>query len=361
MSRLGLSPRRALVGLLATGWLAAGAAGAYTYVHRYDLYRGFPAPQTPAGIARGTVRTVSFHSRALGQTGQYTIYLPPHYASQAARGRRFPVLYLLHGYPGQPRVFLQAGAAAVRADVLIAKHRMPPTILVMPTGKRADTEWANGNAGRWMDYVLETVHNVDSRFATLADRQHRGLAGLSEGGFAAINIGLRNLSTFSVAESWSGYYSQSGSGGVLSGAAARANSPVDYVPRLAPKIRRYGFRAWLYQGQADSSPPSLIRNFATELHNAGAEVHYGFFPGGHDWRLWRAQLPHMLEVAGRWFNQRPGASTRFTATGKPLPPAAIKRIIAARKRRCLALKPGPHTKIGLSCAHWRRQAGLPNR
>ena len=113
----------------------------------------------------------------------------------AAAGRRFPVLYLLHGFPGQPRVFVDAGALAVDEDVMIHRHRIRPMIVVMPAGPKGyfhgDTEWADGGAGPWMQDVLEVVRNVDHRYATRRDRRQRGIGGLSEGGYGAINIALR--------------------------------------------------------------------------------------------------------------------------------------------------------------------------
>src|SRR5437764_12463122 len=123
--------RRALLAALVLAWLGTGVAGAYVYVHRYDLYRGFATPRTPAGVPRGSVRAVAFHSRALGATEHYTVYLPPGYRRAAAAGRRFPVLYLLHGFPGQPRVFVDAGALAVDEDVMIHRHRIRPMVVVM--------------------------------------------------------------------------------------------------------------------------------------------------------------------------------------------------------------------------------------
>jgi len=349
-----------LAGLLVLAWLLVGVSGAYRYVHRYDLYRGFAKPHTPAGVPRGTVSEVRFRSRALAATEHFDIYLPPGYAAAAAAGRRFPVLYLLHGFPGQPRVFVDAGAIGVDADVMIARRAIRPAILVMPAGPKGyfhgDTEWANASAGRWMDEVLEIVRLVDRRYATLRDRQHRGLAGLSEGGYGAINIALRHLGLFSIAQSWSGYFRQTRSSvfAHATPAAILANSPVDYVPAMAPRIRRLGFRAWLYQGRVDTSPPADMTRFGDELHAAGAEVHYGFFRGGHDWALWRRQLPHMLRVASRWFGQRPGGARAFSRTGHSLPLPVLQRIRRARVRRCLAKVPGPGVHIGGGCRRLRR-------
>src|SRR5947208_14763597 len=86
---------RLALALAVLAWILAGLIGGYTYLHRYDLYRGFAAPVTPAGVARGTLRTVSFHSAGTGRDERYLVYLPPGYAAAAAQGRRFPVLYLL--------------------------------------------------------------------------------------------------------------------------------------------------------------------------------------------------------------------------------------------------------------------------
>src|SRR5215212_5525907 len=114
-----LSMRRALVGLVACGWLAVGLAGASHYVHAYAVYRGFPVPRTPAGIPQGKIKTISFDSPAVGRS-RYMVYLPPGYARAAARGKRFPVLYLLHGSPGKMPVFINVAAAHVAENVLIA-------------------------------------------------------------------------------------------------------------------------------------------------------------------------------------------------------------------------------------------------
>lgn len=356
-----MSVRRALLALVVTGWLAAGLGGAYLYVQRYIEYRGFPKPTTPGGIARGTVREVRFHSDVVAHGARYLVYLPPHYAEEAAHGRRFPVLYLLHGVPGTFTVFTNIARAHVDENVLLAKHAMPPVILVMPAGLQGtlhgDTEWANTHSGRWEDFILDVVRDVDHRFATRADRRHRGIAGDSEGGYGATNIALHHLGEFSVLESWGGYFTQTPTDAFRGATQAqlRANSPADYVGSLAPEIRRLGLRAWLYQGRTDAADPAALRSFARQLYAAGAHVKLGFFPGGHDWGLYRAKLPLMLTAAGRWF-EHPPSRAGFTATGRSLPLAELQRIQAARHRRCLALQPG-QPMVG-ACRRYRAKHGL---
>jgi S-formylglutathione hydrolase FrmB len=307
--------RAVLLGFLVAAWGIAGAVGVYRYVHEYWLYRGFPAPRTPHGVAAGSTHVVRFWSEALHQRRAYLVYTPPHYAEQAAAGRRFPVLYLLHAPPGRPDGFFLAGAMGVRADTLIARHRIRPLLMVVPYGKSRrygnDTEWANARAGRYMSYVLDTVRDADRRFATVADRQGRVIAGLSEGGYGALNIALHHLGAFAGAESWSGYFQQTPTL-PFTGASPttlRANSPLDEIRTDAAAIRRHGFRAWVYQGLSDrQTAPAREVQFTRRLAASGADVHFGFFPGGHDWGLWRAQVPRMLGAASRWFSTPPGRS-----------------------------------------------------
>jgi enterochelin esterase-like enzyme len=206
-------------------------------------------------------------------------------------------------------------------DILIAHHRVRPMLLVMPAavhGRHGDTEWANSPAGRWMDDVVDVVHDVDHRFATLARRRDRSIAGDSEGAYGAVNVALHHLGLFSVIESWSGYYWETRSTVFKHSPAAalHANSPGAYVGAEARRIRRLGLRAWIYQGTQDHTDRAQTLQFVAELRRAGALVRFRFLPGGHDWGLWRRETPRMLIAASRWFGQRPRA-TRAPAAPPP--------------------------------------------
>ncbi len=292
---------------VALAWLVVAGYGLWSYAEGYYVNRGFPPPHDPPGVAAGQLETVSFPSRGLGQKRSYLIYLPPGYRSAAAGGVHFPVLYLLHAPPGRPDGYIQAGAVNVRADTLIARHAIRPMLIVLPYGKSGtfgnDTEWANARAGNYEGFVLDTVRAVDQRWSTRADRGSRAIGGLSTGAYGAINVALRHLRVFSVAESWSGYFTQTPTG-PFSGAtpsALRANSPSAYVDRLAPALRRLPLRTFLYQGRHDDVPLPALGSFAAQLRRAGAHVGTGVYPGGHSWALWRAQVPHMLRFADASF------------------------------------------------------------
>jgi enterochelin esterase-like enzyme len=357
----GLRPRRTFVAVALVAWLGLGLSAAYAYLHNYDLHRGFTPLKTPAGIERGRLETVRFYSPAIGRMNTYMVYLPPGYARAARQGRRFPVMYLLHGSPGKMTAFTNIDAIDVRANVMIARHAIRPMILVMPGGEQGlhgDTEWANDRAGRWESFVMDVVRNVDRRFATHATRRYRALAGVSEGAYGALNIGLHHIRAFSVIQSWSGYFTQTPTGPFAGALPAQiaANSPADYVASLAPQIHRLGLRAWMLQGKTDWRSPRLFRDFADALHAAGADVRYGFFPGGHDWGLWRAQTPRMLIAASRWFGQRPGLNSSLAHVGTALSFSARQKI---RAQRCLAPLTGRHRFLHAWCQRYRAALGLP--
>jgi enterochelin esterase-like enzyme len=305
---------RSILALVAVAWVIAGLAGVYRYAHDYWLYRGFKPPAVAAGVAPGHAVEMTFDAAAFGgATTHYLAYLPAGYARQAAAGRRFGVLYVLHGHPGRAADILEAGSIGADLDQLVAEHRARPMIIVLPLGDNGpegggDTEWANMPQGRYDSVLVDLVHDVDSRFATRADRGGRVLAGLSSGAYAAINVGLHNLKLFGNLQCWSGYFIQTRSG-VFKHATIkqlRENSPEDYVVHLKPRIRRLGLRAFIYVGNQDhQSRIDELLPFAAKLRAAGARVTTAEYPGAHDWALWRQQMPHMLRVASRWLRAPP--------------------------------------------------------
>src|SRR5207253_8674484 len=117
---------------------------------------------------------------------------------------------------------------------------------VMPfgsTGTFNDQEWVNGvGAGNgWSTFVSrDLVHYIDARYRTIASARGRAIAGLSEGGYGAIDIALRHPREFSVVESWSGYERpdkiRSIFGPTLGTLAA--NDPRLLLQRVAPVLRK---------------------------------------------------------------------------------------------------------------------------
>ena len=144
-------------------------------------------------------------------------------------------------------------------DILAAKGIAQPAILVMPfgsTGTFTDKEWANGTrrGEAWETFLArDVVRAVDARYRTIPTGAGRALAGLSEGGYGSLNIGLHHPGEFHVLESWSGYERADDLASIFGRDPARLafNSPNDELPKMAAALRRARTYVWFYSGSAD--------------------------------------------------------------------------------------------------------------
>lgn len=267
------------------------------------------ADESKARDGGGDLRRVRYTARALGRTDSYLIYLPPGYSHMAKQGKRFPVLYLLHGDGRHQRHgaghLFQRGRIGRAATALIRSGRLQPMLIVMPESTDAtvvgDTEWANTPRGRFASSVIDLVHAVDRTWPTIASRNGRALGGLSMGGYGAMNIALHHLGLFSVVESWSGYFRQTPSGPFVAASPAvlRKNSPSEYVSRLSRKLAANPIHVLLYISRTD---PLRVQQgpFADELRRLGTQVESDFFGGPHNFALWANHMRLALSFAGHW-------------------------------------------------------------
>ena len=300
--RVPLPRRTALAGAALAAFLSVGLLGTYRYIDDYWAYRGFGKPHDPAYVhARGTTVRLEVASAALGGRRQpVDVYLPPGYAAHPRR--RYPVLYLLHGEPGRPGAFLSTVRMGVVEDTLVSLHRARPLVLVMPfgsTGTFTDEEWANGVRPHqgWATFVAhDLVRAIDRRFRVSAAR---GIGGLSEGGYGAINIALHHPGEFRLVESWSGYETADALPSIFghSRALLRANTPLATLPRVAPRLRHTFF--WLYTGRKDDRFLAQNETFAWLLARAGIPHRFFLLRGGHNWALWRGNAWRAYLAASR--------------------------------------------------------------
>jgi enterochelin esterase-like enzyme len=298
--------RAAVAAGLVAVFVAVGAVGVYRYARGFWLYRGFPPPNDPAFVSsKGTAERIYVASAALGGHSQpVDVYLPPGYA--ASRNRRYPVFYLLHGFPGRPGALLQTVRMGVVEDVLVARHRIRPVILVMPFGSSGtftDKEWVDGvRPGEgWATFVSrDLVRAVDARFRTIPSGAARAIGGLSEGGYGAIDIALHHPREFRVVESWSGYEQADPIRSIFGNDQARiaANSPLLHIGHVAPALRAAGTRFWFYSG-SDDRLLGQNRRFAAELGRLGLPYRFFVRRGGHNWALWRGNAGVALLAAAR--------------------------------------------------------------
>jgi S-formylglutathione hydrolase len=162
----------------------------------------------PAGGARtGTVDHITVHGKALegnleadSPDREVTVYRPPSYAGDQTR--RYPVVYLLHGYGGRDDTFNgRLANLPASADTLAAAQGFSELIVVTPNAfslHKGSMYSSSVTSGDWEGFVAQDlVAYVDGHYRTIANRMSRGLAGHSMGGYGAIRIGMKRPDVFS--------------------------------------------------------------------------------------------------------------------------------------------------------------------
>lgn len=263
-------------------------------------------------------------SNILGKEVKYSIYLPADYdASQ----RKYPMVYLLHGYSDNETAWVQFGNANKAADELIAKGDISPMIIVMPD---AGVSWYINDAEgktKWMDFFhKEFIPAVEKAYRAKGTSEYRAISGLSMGGYGSLINCLKYPNTFSAC------------------AALSAAVWTDEAIKTMPKESYNGYFQKLYGGNAESEGESrltrhwhensildLVKNthldtlkkirwyldcgdgdFLTEgnmyLHIAmkarGLQHEFRMRDGYHNWDYWRAGIYDALRFFAKGFDRR---------------------------------------------------------
>ncbi|MFI5230242.1 MAG: alpha/beta hydrolase [Gemmatimonadales bacterium] len=154
--------------------------------------------------ASGRVQFDTVHARSLendkygdSPDREVLVYLPPSYDSSGTR--RYPVLYLLHGFGASDRSWLsgyKGFSIGPAMDSLVAAGAVREMIVVMPSARTrlGGSFYVNSESeGDWEDFITrELVSYVDGRYRTLARPESRGLAGHSMGGYGTLAVGMRH-------------------------------------------------------------------------------------------------------------------------------------------------------------------------
>ncbi|MDO8632046.1 MAG: alpha/beta hydrolase-fold protein, partial [Phycisphaerales bacterium] len=155
------------------------------------------------GAPHGEVRSRWYHSKITGKWRRAHVYTPADYDQRPTV--RYPVLYLQHGAGENDRGWIEQGRAQFILDNLIAAGKAKPMIVVVDTGYAARPGGAPGTpaartagpTSAFEEVMLdELIPTIDASYRTLADREHRAMAGLSMGSMQTLQITLKNLDTF---------------------------------------------------------------------------------------------------------------------------------------------------------------------
>lgn len=262
---------------------------------RADFYKVNPVPH-------GTVSRVWYDSPALGLERRMTVYTPAGYETG---GKRYPVLYLLHGMGGDEEAWISLGRTAQILDNLIAQGKAKPMIVVMPNGN-ASQEAAPGESSRGMvpptmqlpktmegsyeQAFPEIVKFIDKNYRTVKSKSGRAIAGLSMGGFHSLHISKQYPDMFNYV-------------GLFSAAIMpnkEASSPIyeNMEGKLKVQFDKNPALYWIAIGKTDFLYKAN-EEYRKLLDEKGYKYTYYESDEGHIWRNWRIYLTEFVPMLFR--------------------------------------------------------------
>lgn len=232
---------------------------------------------TLRNVPQGQLRELFFHSKSTDSMRRAFVYTPPGYDQNP--DKRYPVLYLQHGWGENEYGWGVQGRAREIMDNLIAENKTRPFIIVMIYGMTNETQMGglrNFDIAPFETVLVkELIPFIDAQFRTIADQPHRAMAGLSMGGMETRMITLRNLDTFSHI-------------GVFSGGSIALTNITDLAAFKAKNklvFISYGSREL---GNTRGGDPKAS---VEALQAAGITSHFYVSPDtAHEWQTWRRSL-----------------------------------------------------------------------
>jgi len=266
------------------------------------------------------IEGLSINSAILGNKVEFSVYLPADYQVSE---RRYPVVYLLHGYTDDETGWVQFGEVQHAADEAIASGDIPPMIIVMPDG---GVSWYINNADgsvRWEDmFIQEFIPYIDKTYRTRSAKEFRGISGLSMGGHGSLVQALKHPEMFAAcaafsAAVWTEEEMKAMAGGgrndmfnKLFGQNKDKNSFTDHyrnnsaleLARTLPKeqiekVRFYidcGDDDFLYKGNAA---------LHVLLRDRQIKHEFRVRDGAHSWIYWRTGITDGLKFIGESFHR----------------------------------------------------------
>jgi len=240
------------------------------------------------------------------------VYLPPAY--QARPRAQLPVLVLLGGQPGSPRVWVDSGQIQAVMDGFAARHHGLAPVVVMPDD--LGSEFANplcldSRLGRVQTYLtVDVPHWVTSHLQVRPPAQGWAIGGFSDGGTCAIQLATQAPRLFPFFVDISGQKAPTLGSRRLTisrafGGDAAAFDRVDPVVVLART--RFPHSAGVFvAGTGDRVYTPQQRTMYRAARHAGMNVTIMYLPGAHDWRVWGAGLKRNVP----WLASRLGITER---------------------------------------------------
>lgn len=254
-------------------------------------------------------------SKLLGRDMSYRVITPNGYRQSS---NRFPVIYLLHGLYGHFNNWTDKTHIRTYAD---SYH----FIIVMPEGNDGwYTDSATVPNDKYESYIIsELIPEIDKKYRTQADREHRIVAGLSMGGYGSIKFGLKYPNLFSVVGSFSGAFDAPmrnkasnnnwPSIPVVFGAEdnkIRSENNIFDILRGFDQLRLTNV-PYIYFACGTEDPYITInRDFDALLIEKKVPHEYRELPGKHAWDFWDGQVQEFLRAANKQLTETSGTRNK---------------------------------------------------
>jgi enterochelin esterase family protein len=247
---------------------------------------GIEIPEGPEGdyyrfnknIPHGQVRSIDYWSDINGLERHINVYVPAEYEQNP--DKKYPVLYLVHGWGEDENGWSVQGHMANIMDGLIAAGKAVPMIVVMPSGDiktNSDVREASGDISDI--YSKNLIPYIDKTFRTKTDKQNRAMAGLSRGGFQTCQTVSKNMEMFGWMGTFSGLFMRGNDGienafnGIFKDASA-FNSQMKLF--------------FVSTGTEERNPKELVQTLKD--HGINNIVFHESQGTAHEWLTWRRAL-----------------------------------------------------------------------
>ena len=226
-------------------------------------------------VPHGNVQQILFPSRSTNTSRRAFVYTPPGYGKDLKK--RYPVLYLQHGWGEDETAWSNQGHANLIMDNLIAEGKIKPFIIVMTYGMTNEIKFGglrNFDIKPFQTVLIEElIPYIDANFNTLPDQKNRAMAGLSMGGMETKMIALNKPDVFS-------HYA------LLSGGTY---APEDIKDKSKVKL--------IFLSCGSKERPDGVKNAVVALKDAGFNaVSYVSENTAHEFLTWRRSLHELAQL-----------------------------------------------------------------
>ncbi len=251
-----------------------------------------------------------YDSAAMARHVQFNVYLPKSYTRTTAK--RFPVVYLLNGFNGS-NIEWEARDIDAVLDRLIAGAGLEETVVIFPDG--GSGWYVDSSAGNVRTMIVaELVPLVDRAYRTIADREHRGVSGVSMGGHGAFTLGLTSPELFSSIASHMGALSLPPLAGTPAEQAAAARLRPLTLVGATPAAELSRHRYYFDGGDSDEYRFSeAARQMSVALAGKGVRHDYQLGAGRHDDAYWMPKLDRSFGLHSEQFRAHPYRQPREPA------------------------------------------------